>query len=461
MQSVGDFFGSAFGGRDRPGKAQSALDLENPGDTRVSSGARGLQPTQIQASDPVEFQRSEWSILQRGRQIFVQELSMSSGMKEHFAELQQSIARPKASPYQPQAVFEPPSPEDVANTVLGFVEGRLKAEAASGASEEKFGLLLDQARKGVETGYAQAREQIEALSMMSEELSGEIDQSFSLVNTGLDELRGKYVPADQSSARFIADKEKVMQGDESDDASDPVSTEGRARSDEARTGGAYRAGYSELTGYHEHLGINVRTRDGDNVTVFFSEVGASLKSGDFRLSGDANDYSGFQSWQGLAYESKYSIRVDGDLDEGELQALNELFARTDALAEQFFSGNLDEAFESALDLGIDTSELASFSLSMTQTQVRQVSAYESFASISPSGHEGRLSGAFEGLRTLAERTREAVESARLFAQPIQLVSDTFDQLFESGIRSREGTGQDLSSNERRFQDLVHQMLEQL
>tara|TARA_R110002096_G_scaffold113885_3_gene247422 strand:+ start:18714 stop:19319 length:606 start_codon:yes stop_codon:yes gene_type:complete len=88
-----------------------------------------------------------------------------------------------ADKYTAQA--QPPTASDVASVILGFVQNRLQTETDAGADMEKLADLMSQARAGIEKGYAEARDQIVALSMMNETLSGEIDEGFNLIQDGL------------------------------------------------------------------------------------------------------------------------------------------------------------------------------------------------------------------------------------------------------------------------------------
>lgn len=88
-----------------------------------------------------------------------------------------------ADKYAAQA--QPPTASDVASTILGFVQNRLQQEADAGADVEKLAGLMEQARAGIEKGYAEAREQITALGMMNDTLNSEIDEGFNLIQDGL------------------------------------------------------------------------------------------------------------------------------------------------------------------------------------------------------------------------------------------------------------------------------------
>lgn len=103
-----------------------------------------------------------------------------------------------AAKYAQQA--QPPSASDVANTILAFVENRLQKEAEAGADPERLADLMEQARAGIELGYADAREQIVALDMMNETLSGEIDKGFNLIQEGLLKLEEMFLGGQEHEA---------------------------------------------------------------------------------------------------------------------------------------------------------------------------------------------------------------------------------------------------------------------
>jgi hypothetical protein len=85
--------------------------------------------------------------------------------------------------------FEPLTAEKVAGNILGFIEQRLMKDAAEGATEEELKQRLEQGLAGFEKGFAQAREQLEALSMLSPEIGEDIENTRTLVLDGIDQLR--------------------------------------------------------------------------------------------------------------------------------------------------------------------------------------------------------------------------------------------------------------------------------
>ena len=58
------------------------------------------------------------------------------------------------------------TPEKVAGRILGFIEQRLQSEQAAGADPSKLKGLLEQARSGVEKGFAEARKILDGMGVL-------------------------------------------------------------------------------------------------------------------------------------------------------------------------------------------------------------------------------------------------------------------------------------------------------
>nr|WP_282562502.1 DUF5610 domain-containing protein [Marinobacter panjinensis] len=101
-------------------------------------------------------------------------------------------SRSDASGFAPNR-FEPPTAADVASRVLEFVRQRLQKDASAGADSDRLAGLISAARLGVEQGFSEAREQIEALGMMTGKLNSDIYDSFSRIQGGIAELESRYL----------------------------------------------------------------------------------------------------------------------------------------------------------------------------------------------------------------------------------------------------------------------------
>lgn len=326
-------------------------------------------------------------------------------------------------------VFEPPSPEEVAGKVLGFVEKRLQLEAEGGASQERLSDLLGQARKGVEQGFSEARSQIESLGLMSDSLNDEIGKSFDLISEGLDGFEEKYLGNASESDETVAtsagsDSESVpSRNSASPDQGDAGAVvEGRGHQS---LPGVYRFGASAFSGQNNSASIEITTRDGDKVKI----QAANSSAGYFEFNQASGPRgSSTQLSAGYMQSASFGLSIDGELDEGEMTALQDLLAQVQSLSDQFFGGDFQGAFENAMKLGFDGNEIADFSLNLSQSQVRQVSAYEQVSRLGQSEHAGSGRGAFKPLADFASAMGQASAKAEHFAEPAKLLRDFLDQM---------------------------------
>jgi hypothetical protein len=345
---------------------------------------------------------------------FYQELSARMGLPSNAASDSNKLNSTYAANGASYVKVPPISADQVAENILGFVERRLTAEFEAGASKEKLADLMAQARSGVKRGFGEATEQIKALGMMSDTLEEDIGKSFKLVNDGLDALAKRFL--DDSDSVAVAAPVAPVRLDERAAVATEEKTRVSRSADSAPANHIYQAGYSKQVGFDESLNLNVRTRDGDIVTIALRETGYSTESMQYAkgANGEASSHE-----MGIYFSGEYSYQLEGDLDEGELAALNELFDQVNEIAGLFYDGYFNEAFSYAMDMGFDSNELASFSLNMTQTQMTQVSAYEKV-----SGNAGNKALAPFG--ELSSPAMKAFESIDKLSTDISVLMDTLD-----------------------------------
>ena len=260
--------------------------------------------------------------------------------------------------------FQPPSAADVAGTVLSFIQLRLEQEAAAGADPERLANLMEQARSGIEKGYGEAREQIEALGLMNPKLASEIDDGFNRIQNSLDKLAERFLgqPAPAGGAEAVSRSGMQV---------------------ESASRGAFR--------------FEVTTADGDKVSILMEEsrYSAVQSRSTSSESGESNSLTAVNASAG-----RYSFSVEGDLDSGEREAIAGLLEQAQGVAGQFFRGDVQGAFESARGLNLGGEELASFSLNLSSSRTVSTTAYES-TSGQPS-----LASQLRPLAVLAQDVRE-------------------------------------------------------
>lgn len=237
---------------------------------------------------------------------------------------------------------QPVTAEKASNNILGFIERRLMLDQANGATKEELASRLEAGLEGFEKGFAQAKEQLEALALFSPEIEADINQTYDLVHQGISSLKEKYVGITEPAQRA----NKTLNDSTKNSASS--TQQAISAPDLASTFSPPNSFFAQRNDFS----FDLKTRDGDTVTIRASaqEINASK--------------------YGQERSSSFSIEISGELDEDELAAINDLLSQVNDLATTFFSGDMNKAFEQALNVGYDYEEIAQFALKLTHTEVQ-------------------------------------------------------------------------------------------
>ncbi|OEC34914.1 hypothetical protein SAMN05216600_105269 [Pseudomonas cuatrocienegasensis] len=288
------------------------------------------------------------------------------------------------------------TPEKVAGRILDFIGQRLEAEEAGGADPERLKALMGQAREGVEKGFAEARKILDGIGALNGQVATDVDDTYQRIQTGLASL----------DERFAG-------------ATPEVPSSG---------GVSLSANRERFAAQAETFELNVTTRDGDRLRVSIAQASADWSQSRVDASGDEN------AMQAVASQSSGSIRigawqveVEGELDDEERASLEKLFNQVQDLSTRFYSGDLSGAFDRALALDLDGEQLASMSLRLTQTSVRQATdAYSSVA-----GQGGQAADAVN--RTLADYAQGLLDSLRTANSLVEEAPSSLLDLLRGGF----------------------------
>jgi len=231
------------------------------------------------------------------------------------------------------------TPAAVADRVLNFIESTINLRAGSELEAQS---LLQSAREGIAQGFSEAREILSSIAEVTDDIDNQINETETLIFSGLNDLQNSFsVPSQQNNTRSLISE------------SGSLSTRFE-QTREAR--------------------IDIVTQDGDKVEVSYSAF-VQASSNQNYASNQQGDFSSSEFLNASSIEFQFSVQ--GDLDEGELQAINTLLSDVGSLADTFFSGDVQAAFNSALNLGFDSGELKSFALDFQQsTYVEVVQTYQ-------------------------------------------------------------------------------------
>ncbi|WP_102798811.1 DUF5610 domain-containing protein [Bowmanella denitrificans] len=317
----------------------------------------GVRQTTDQQQNAVTLTNAAQSQRFMSLKIFSNALSQSLLLDDRRPSL------PVAKPQDNKSLFDF---EEVAKNVLRFVGGAIRHAQSKGMDDEKLTEMFEQARSGVLKGVQMAEKDL--AGFMNEEISTGIKKSRELIEDGIKNLENE----------IFGNKE------EEDDQIALRYTESVSYS---------RQDSSELT---------VRTRDGDEVTISFDdlrqfELNRSLvlrsqaekeqakdnadaeKTNSTESDEDESSSFNVRAEQRTLFYQKneYGFSVKGELDEEELKAIGDLVDKTADLADEFFNGDVEKAFEQALKLGFDETELTGYALQLSrQEQTRVTQTYE-------------------------------------------------------------------------------------
>lgn len=168
--------------------------------------------------------------------------------------------------------------------------------------------------------------------------------------------------------------------------------------------------------------LEIRTLEGDIVKIDFRS------SMNVRL-GTAEGSGGQESLK-VRVSERTSLQVEGDLNSAELAAIGDLVRKVDSLANEFFAGDVEQAFAAAADLQIDSTQLADYSLRLSMSQKVRIRTTESLASLEgvpqPVADTPSVSGSGtpSAIPSVAEPVKPAGESTAVSTEIPELTAET-------------------------------------
>ena len=253
--------------------------------------------------------------------VFKQELHIA--LKAHFhakfAVMQQGYARQ----------HEPETSDDVAEKALGAAK-QLVAEEPTKAAKSLISF-----RSKVEETASYVRETVGDYDDVAE-----VDDAVAKVHQGLSKLEDEVAANRESSASVLA-----------------VDTRSKQRST-----------------------IQIRTQEGDIVRLSLRHIDSTFAS-DVAYSN--NEISLTSTEVAVSSRSRMMLKVEGDLNESEMAAIQNVFAQAESIADEFFSGDISAAFNIAQDFEFDTGQLARVNIGFRMRQVTNVSYAEAARPATP------------------------------------------------------------------------------
>lgn len=319
-----------------------------------------------------------------------------------------------------------------AKTILGFMAQQLARDVADGASAEALQNRLAAGLKGFESGFQQASSQLQAAGLLTDDIATAIGQTHSQVLEGINTLAKAYglaplgdsastpeAPAEvpqppapmaslHSLKKALIDQlpkpEDLLQ-QLADTAADTRISQGQSRRFE----------------------FQLVTQEGDTIT---------LSAGADALQVGQRDNNGLQGVHQAS--SHMGLQVEGDLNAQELEAINGLLDKVTQLSGTFFNGDVEAAFQQALHLGYDQSQISQFALNLQRVDVQKVQqAY------TPVSHQGELASPLSQWDAVGQFVKQ-LEEARQFVQkqqwPLEWITEITQQYSDYAFSDRKEVG---------------------
>jgi len=284
-------------------------------------GSSGFQPASLFNQLFKKSDKAQENSQMSGSVHFSKNTQIASRIMQD--KLSHSLSMPSTSASKTESLFDF---EEVAKNVLGFVKIAVLNAQNNGASDDKLKDILNQARSGIETGISEAYNELEDSGLMTDDIKDGISKSSELMNKGLDEFESA-LDRPQASA----------------------------------------VNYAQASSYNLSNGaeLTIKTQEGDEIRISFNSDYQHQNASVYQSN---NQSESFAYQDSKSYSSSFSFEVNGDLNEEEQEAINALMSDLQKVSDDFFSGSLEDAFEQASKVNMDTSQLAAFSMNLQQTE---------------------------------------------------------------------------------------------
>lgn len=345
-----------------------------------------------------------------------------------------------------KAVSKDSAVNSYAKTILSAITSHIDKLAADGADPESLKQAIYDGLNGFQQGYNEALGELDTAGVLSDELKAELSVTEQQVMQGLADyakvngLEIEIEELDQASVLQSASEPEAVAITNPEPQATMVSTTPSKPSYSVNEVRAYQQqsiiesfsrhnSPSEMQGrqsafvesYKEQqsASMEIVTQDGDVVKLNFEALKAMQVSGGYRDNEAGLTQILQASKQG---GSDFAFSVQGELDEGELDALISLMEDVNALASEFFEGDFDRAFQMATEIQMDKSELSSMSLDLKRSVT-----YEAVQSYSSIANNGSSDTSNQGFKTnyLANGLQHVLEKAGQFANAEDLIKDLF------------------------------------
>jgi len=322
--------------------------------------------------------------------------------------------------------YESPA-RTITKNVLSSVRQELREARNNGASEQELQVILNKASEGIQRGFAEAKEALQTRFESNPRLERLIERAFNQIQKGLERLDSRFapnvdaLPAEQSDNQ--ANPAVTNAGDNSSDGSVQSTPSVPANDIQTRQIEFSKTKSIESTRSFE---LSIKTQEGDTVNLsiqksFSKQVSKQATFNDEGFSIDID--------RQVQREKQVSYQVSGDINEQEQAAIDALVKKIDRLADKFYSGNLAGAFQKATRVGIDSEQLANFSLNLQSS--RSVEVTKTYKEVQGIPAAQQTSSPVEALGEFVGGIADAADDEvinNVVSDPVPVATELFKQI---------------------------------
>ncbi len=232
------------------------------------------------------------------------------------------------------------TPEKVSDRILSFVDAAVNQATNNGKDPKQ---VLETATDAINKGFKEARDILDAIGVLNGKVKEDIDKTYSLIQGGLQKMADPDAPAQATVLPMEEAKQAVAKQ------------------------------FDSLQ--EKQTNVEIFTQEGDKVTINLSSsyqenISQSQTS---NKNGISSSYQ-----QSSSFSASIQYSVEGNLNDKEKGAIDNLIKQLNGVAKDFYQGNIGDAFSKAQDLGYNSDQLAKFSVSMqySETSKSALGAYQ-------------------------------------------------------------------------------------
>lgn len=364
--------------------------------------------------------------------------------------IESSQTLPSTSINDVEKIEAPKALLDGSKNILKFIEQRLASEQVSGSTSEELQELLEQGLSGFKQGFSEAEA---ILGNATESVSAAINQLYSEVIEGFNALTKQYVASNDGQRdeatnvaqnldvpiRIIQASSNPQVNGSSERSTGLSQVSSQIGSKTANQNSTDILGADRLTSLSNiidsingdateiaqenkksSLGsentvsasidyrkqnlftLELVTLDGDKVSIQANSTLAYNNTVGFNQSADQAS-----QLQSTSSSAQFGFSVDGELDEQEVIEIQSILDQVLSLSDEFYNGDVSEAFEKVLALDFNQKEITGFAINLRQTEQFSVAAAYQTTSPVLSSQNSASQNKIPELSQLDAVTREA------------------------------------------------------